>query len=161
MVFSGDPQRPKVDVQPLKLSEDVISKLEAMTLLVYIPREVSGSEIHRSMRQNTEKMAHYMSVKRELCSLAKEELLEGDIEAFAKTVDLEYQLKKKQSPLTTTQNMDMLYRVARAHGALGMKFMGAGGGGCAIIFSEDKEGLAVALRDYAKVLDFKFEGMKK
>jgi len=160
MKFRLDQGRPVVEVKHIDIGKDVVEGLEKMMLLVHVPREVSGDAIHKSMREGTEGMAYFMSIKRDLCELARVELMNGDLEGFARTVDLEYQLKKKQSPLTVTKRMDEVYNKAKNNGAIGMKFMGAGGGGCAIIFTHDKESLANVLRDDVQILEFRFEGME-
>jgi mevalonate kinase len=53
--------------------------------------------------------------------------------------------------------MEAIRKAAMDAGAVGMKFMGAGGGGCAIIFCRDKAAMAERLKGKARVLDFRFE----
>jgi D-glycero-alpha-D-manno-heptose-7-phosphate kinase len=54
--------------------------------------------------------------------------------------------KKKRSPGISSGFIDEMYELARAHGALGGKLIGAGGGGFLLLYTEDKTRLRSAMR---------------
>ncbi|MEZ5426348.1 MAG: hypothetical protein R2747_08795 [Pyrinomonadaceae bacterium] len=74
--------------------------------------------------------------------------------------------RQRLSPRITTQRMDQLIKKAEAHGAIGTKICGAGGGGCIAFFCEEggKADVENALRSEkdVEVLDWKLseEGLR-
>jgi D-glycero-alpha-D-manno-heptose-7-phosphate kinase len=64
-------------------------------------------------------------------------LLENDWQAVSETMREAYPNRKRLAPNVTTPQMDMLVEKALAHGALGAKVCGAGGGGCIAFFCEE------------------------
>jgi D-glycero-alpha-D-manno-heptose-7-phosphate kinase len=66
----------------------------------------------------------------------REALLCGDLEHFGHLLDDAWQAKKRISHRISSARIDLLYEVARAHGALGGKITGAGGGGFLLLYSE-------------------------
>jgi D-glycero-alpha-D-manno-heptose-7-phosphate kinase len=54
--------------------------------------------------------------------------------------------KKKRSPGMSTGEIDQLYELARANGALGGKVVGAGGGGFLMFYTEQKTRLRETMR---------------
>jgi len=71
--------------------------------------------------------------------------------------------KKQRSPLMTNPDIDRWYELARAHGAVGGKLIGAGGGGFLLFYTEEKVRLRAALRQEGLMevkLAFDYEGTK-
>jgi D-glycero-alpha-D-manno-heptose-7-phosphate kinase len=66
----------------------------------------------------------------------KEALLCGDLEHFGHLLDDAWQAKKRVSHRISSPRIDHLYQAARAHGALGGKITGAGGGGFLLLYSD-------------------------
>jgi D-glycero-alpha-D-manno-heptose-7-phosphate kinase len=73
---------------------------------------------------------------KEAAALMKEALLCGDLEHFGHLLDDAWQSKKRVSQRISSPRIDHLYAVARAHGAVGGKITGAGGGGFLLLYSE-------------------------
>jgi D-glycero-alpha-D-manno-heptose-7-phosphate kinase len=63
-------------------------------------------------------------------------LLGGDMAAFARMVDAEWQLRRGLAEGVTTPEIDAIMAAAADAGALASKICGAGGGGCMITVSE-------------------------
>jgi D-glycero-alpha-D-manno-heptose-7-phosphate kinase len=66
----------------------------------------------------------------------KEALLCGNLEHFGHLLDDAWQAKKRVSLRISSPRIDRLYEAARAHGALGGKITGAGGGGFLLLYAE-------------------------
>lgn len=78
-------------------------------------------------------------------------------------MNVHWEHKRKRSNGISNDRIDELYQLARAHGALGGKLIGAGGGGFLMFYTEDKSHLRHAmigegLREIR--FRFDFEGTK-
>jgi len=96
---------------------------------------------------------------RDSASRMREALLANDWERVAASMRLAYPNRKKLAPTITTPQMDLLVDKAMAHGAVGAKVCGAGGGGCiAFLCTEGRKTdveRALAAEEGARVLDWK------
>jgi len=62
----------------------------------------------------------------------------GNLEEFARLMDLHWQRKKQRSGGMSNLKINEWYDLARANGALGGKLIGAGGGGFLMFYAEEK-----------------------
>ena len=89
----------------------------------------------------------------------RDALLASDWDAMAASMRLAYPNRKRLAPTITTPQMDLLVEKAMAHGAVGAKVCGAGGGGCiAFLCDEGRKSdveRALTAEEGAKVLDWK------
>jgi D-glycero-alpha-D-manno-heptose-7-phosphate kinase len=96
---------------------------------------------------------------RDSASRMREALLASDWDAMAASMRLAYPNRKQLAPTITTPQMDLLMEKAMAHGAVGAKVCGAGGGGCiAFLCNEGRKSdveRALAAEEGARVLDWK------
>jgi D-glycero-alpha-D-manno-heptose-7-phosphate kinase len=83
----------------------------------------------------------------------------GDLTRFGKLMDLHWQTKKRLAKGITNPQIDAWYELARAHGALGGKITGAGGGGFLTVYCEqNKAALREAMRKAGlRELNFRFD----
>ncbi|MCS6885441.1 MAG: GHMP kinase [Acidobacteriota bacterium] len=84
----------------------------------------------------------------------------ADIDAMAKLLDEEWQVRKKLASGVTTPMIERLVEVARASGALGAKVCGAGGGGCVVFIAAEgrkAELTAALLKAGGEVLDCRLQ----
>ena len=87
----------------------------------------------------------------------------GDLEEFARLMDIHWQRKKVRSSGMSNQPINDWYDHAMAHGALGGKLIGAGGGGFLMFYAADKKKLRHAMREKGLQevrFRFDFEGTK-
>src|SRR5690606_9134951 len=87
----------------------------------------------------------------------------GDLEAFARLLDEHWQRKRVRSTGMSNDQINAWYDHARAHGALGGKLIGAGGGGFLMFYAGDKPRLRHAMREAGLQevrFRFDFEGTK-
>jgi D-glycero-alpha-D-manno-heptose-7-phosphate kinase len=90
---------------------------------------------------------------------SRDALLAGDLKKFADLMNVHWEHKKKRSPGMSSSEIDQLYELARANGALGGKLIGAGGGGFLMFYTEKKTRLrsvmrAAGLREVRMQFDF-------
>jgi D-glycero-alpha-D-manno-heptose-7-phosphate kinase len=76
----------------------------------------------------------------------RDALLAGDLGKFGDLMNVHWEHKKKRSPGMSTGEIDRLYQLARANGALGGKLVGAGGGGFLMFYTEEKTRLRAVMR---------------
>jgi D-glycero-alpha-D-manno-heptose-7-phosphate kinase len=71
----------------------------------------------------------------------------GDLEEFARLMDVHWKRKKERSKGISNADIDAWYDCALANGALGGKVIGAGGGGFLMFYAGDKVKLRRAMRE--------------
>jgi len=69
----------------------------------------------------------------------------GNLELFGKGLHDHWMEKRRRSPGMTNPTLDGWYDLARAHGAIGGKLVGAGGGGCFLFYTEHPDQLRAGL----------------
>jgi len=93
----------------------------------------------------------------------QEALEKGDLVSFGRLMDEHWKSKKKRSKAISNPKIDEWYRLAMAHGAMGGKLIGAGGGGFLMFYTEDRAKLihAMSRAGLQEVrFRFDFEGTK-
>ena len=85
--------------------------------------------------------------------------MEGaNLEEFARLMDVHWQRKKARSSGMSNDRINQWYDQAMAHGALGGKLIGAGGGGFLMFYAEDKTQLRHTMREQGlKEVRFRFD----
>jgi D-glycero-alpha-D-manno-heptose-7-phosphate kinase len=122
-----------VIVNPLRIESQVIHELEYNSVLVFTGATRRSSGIIESQVQNLSEgkpgvIKAFGRIK-ELALAAKSALLHGELLELGEILHEDWMQKKATSSSVTTAEIDRLYEEARAHGALGGKVSGAGGGG--------------------------------
>jgi D-glycero-alpha-D-manno-heptose-7-phosphate kinase len=157
-----------VRVLPLKLSEDALDQLESNTLIFYTGIKRSASEVLGSQSKdaslNQDKVIQGMHEIKKIGLEIKECFENEDLERFGNLLDLHWQTKKTLSDKMSQERIDQWYEIARKHGALGGKLMGAGGGGFFMFYCNNgKNGLRKSMeQENLKEMRFRldFEGSK-
>ncbi len=72
---------------------------------------------------------------------------QGDLRGFAELMQVHWEHKRRRTEGMSNSTIDQHYELARRHGALGGKLIGAGGGGFLMFYTEDKTRLRRALTD--------------
>ncbi|MEN9626415.1 MAG: hypothetical protein RL557_743 [archaeon] len=155
-----------VRVNSIDTKKDCLLELEKNLLVVSSGRRVKSSgEVH-----NTENFSDMEKIKRlhDIKDIALEmefSLRRGNLKKFGKLISNSWEKKKKFDHSLTNLYIDALIEEALTHGAIGVRLMGAGGGGHLLIYSEpDKEHKIkeVLAEKGARSIDFSFdfEGLK-
>jgi D-glycero-alpha-D-manno-heptose-7-phosphate kinase len=141
----------KVDAALLKLSEETLSHLEANLLLFFTGFTRSASGILRDQRvrcgNNDQAMLDNLSFIKQLGYESKAALESGDLDEFARLMNVHWEHKKRRSPNMSNSAIDGYYCLALKSGALGGKLVGAGGGGFLMLYAEEKTRLRRAMTD--------------
>ncbi len=156
--------RDAVVVNPLRIEAEISNELSYRLLLCYTgATRATGALMETQVRNYQEHKPAVMAALdnlREIAVEMKNSLLRGELDNFGELLHVGWQNKKKLAEGIGTSEIDELYDLARANGALGGKLTGAGGGGYMLFICEfnKRHTLAKALeRHGAQVVPFSFE----
>jgi D-glycero-alpha-D-manno-heptose-7-phosphate kinase len=130
-----------VVVNPLRIHHEVINELQYNLLLCYTGQTRLSGKIIETQRANyvrrDEEVLRAMDEMKSITIEMKNALVQGRLDDFGRLLHGGWVNKKKLAAQITTSSIDTLYEAARAHGALGGKLLGAGGGGYLLIYCGD------------------------
>ena len=140
-----------VTVRPLQISPETLYNLEDNLLLFFtgFTREASAilAEQDTRTRDGDVRMLEHLHQIKRMGQASGAALESGDLRRFAAIMHEHWELKKQRSSSVSNSRIDEYYDLARAHGALGGKLIGAGGGGFLMFYSEEKTRLRRVLRE--------------
>lgn len=124
------------DVAPIVLPAERLALLQSHLMLCFTGLARTASEIARSQIENLEKRAQELDRMKAMVDEAISVLQSksAPIEDFGRLLHESWMHKRRLSDLVSTGEIDRLYEVARAAGAIGGKLLGAGGGGFFLLF---------------------------
>jgi D-glycero-alpha-D-manno-heptose-7-phosphate kinase len=115
--------------------------LESNLVLIFTGSARNSADILSRQRKSSESrdpsVIDALSAVRELAAIARAHLLRGDLDRFGRLLDEAWRHKKRFARGISSDQIDNLYAIARANGALGGKLTGAGGGGFLMLYCED------------------------
>jgi D-glycero-alpha-D-manno-heptose-7-phosphate kinase len=132
MEFSSDQNT----IVPLRLDPNIIAELEESLVLCYTGANHDSGSIHRdqkSRRASSDAVAaaaKQMEVTREI----RRHLLRGQLLECGRLIDEAWHAKRHMSSKISSDELDGIYELAKANGAVGGKLLGAGGGGYFVFF---------------------------
>jgi D-glycero-alpha-D-manno-heptose-7-phosphate kinase len=130
-----------VSAEPLDLPPHTIARLESNLVLIFTGSARNSADILSRQRKSSESrdpsVIDALSAVRELAAIARAHLRRGDLDRFGRLLDEAWQHKKRFARGISSDQVDNLYAIARANGALGGKLTGAGGGGFLMLYCED------------------------
>jgi D-glycero-alpha-D-manno-heptose-7-phosphate kinase len=134
-----------VDIQPLRLPQEILMDLEQNLMLFFTGSSRSSSEIlsgqDRSIRQEENAVLEALGALKDLVPSMRDALIDGDLESFGRLLDESWQIKKRISSKISNPQINQIYEAALRAGALGGKITGAGGGGFLLLFCDrEKQG---------------------
>ena len=157
----------RVEYRPCNISEETLFNLEDNLLLFFTGYSRSASAIlkdqNEKSKQHDPAMLDNLHFTKELGVLSLAALESGNLEEFARLMDVHWQRKKVRSSGMSNAHINDWYDHAMAHGALGGKLIGAGGGGFLMFYAGDKTKLRHAMREKGLQevrFRFDFEGSK-
>jgi D-glycero-alpha-D-manno-heptose-7-phosphate kinase len=141
----------QVEAWPLKIARDTLYALEDNLLLFFTGYSRSASSILKEQddksKQSNKEMTDNLHFVKELGRQSKEALEAGDLHTFGELMNVHWEHKKKRSSNMSNPQINDWYDLARQHGAVGGKLIGAGGGGFLMFYAEDKMRLRKAMRE--------------
>jgi len=157
----------RVEYRPARISEETLFNLEDNLLLFFTGYSRSASAILKDQndksKANDQAMLDNMHFTKELGYKSLECLETGNLEEFARLMDVHWQRKKARSAGMSNAVINDWYDHAMANGAIGGKLIGAGGGGFLMFYAGDKKKLRHAMREKGLQevrFRFDFEGTK-
>ena len=152
----------KVEAWPLKISEETLFNLEDNLLLFFTGYSRSASKILKEQDDKSKAadkgMVDNLHFVKDLGYQSQAALEGSDLEEFARLMDVHWQRKKERSGGMSNPQINEWYDLAMAHGALGGKLIGAGGGGFLMFYASDKQRLRHAMRGAGlKEVRFRFD----
>lgn len=129
-----------VIVNPLRIKPETINELQYMCLLAYTGKTRLSDGIIRKQQEGFEKqVVDVIAAMDEIKQIAvdmKGALLQGRLRDFAALLHAGWEAKKRMAGPISNPHINELYDIARQHGALGGKILGAGGGGYMLVMCE-------------------------
>jgi D-glycero-alpha-D-manno-heptose-7-phosphate kinase len=157
----------QVEAQPLQVSTETLYNLEDNLLLFFTGYSRSASSILKEQddksKQQDSAMIDNLHFVKDLGYKSKDALESGNLRQFAELMHVHWEHKKQRSGGMSNPQIDIWYNLAMAHGALGGKLIGAGGGGFLMFYTEDKSRLRHVLTEAGLRevrFRFDFEGTK-
>ncbi len=157
----------RVEYRPVRLSEEALFNLEDDLLLFFTGYSRAASTILQDQKARSEKrdpaMLDNLHFTKELGFKSLEALERGNLEEFARLMDVHWQRKRARSAGMSNDRINEWYDCAMRNGALGGKLIGAGGGGFLMFYAADKTRLRHAMREQGLQevrFRFDFEGTK-
>lgn len=152
----------RVEAWPLKISEQTHYNLEDNLLLFFTGYSRSASAILKEQndktKQHDKSMTENLDFIKDLGLKSQAALEAGDLNEFARLMDVHWQRKKERSGSMSNSHINEWYDYAMKNGALGGKLIGAGGGGFLMFYAEDKMRLRLAMRERGlKEVRFRFD----
>ncbi len=152
----------KVEAWPLQISEETLFNLEDNLLLFFTGYSRSASKILKEQDDKSKAadkdMVDNLHFVKDLGFQSQRALEGGDLDEFARLMDVHWQRKKERSGGMSNPQINEWYDLAMAQGALGGKLIGAGGGGFLMFYAHDKAKLRHAMRGAGlKEVRFRFD----
>lgn len=124
----------KVQCQKLQLPAEIIRELNGNLVLFYTGTTRSSGTILTEQKNNISNRIETLRLMKQIAFQARDELLNGNVEAIGDFLHESWQLKKRLASRISNGKLDELYHAAREAGATGGKITGAGGGGFILLY---------------------------
>jgi len=125
------PRGAGVRVEPLICPPGTLKQLQRSLLLFYTGRQRPAESVLREQQQAIQngQAVDRLTAMRDLAYELRDRLCAGDVDALARLLHANWELKRGLSPGVSNDDVDRWYELALAAGAGGGKLLGAGGGG--------------------------------
>lgn len=128
-----------VEVERIAVPAAILAELEARLILIYSGQSRLSGDIHDhvwgALQRGNERVARTLGVLRDTALQMRVSLGAGDIGAFGRLMDENWQAQRALHASITNPAVDALCDAARGAGAQAGKACGAGGGGCLVFLA--------------------------
>jgi D-glycero-alpha-D-manno-heptose-7-phosphate kinase len=156
-----------VAIEPVRLSEATLGRLQEDLLLFYTGRSRSASRILREQDERTRSedpaMTSGLHRVKQLGLESRHALERSDLRGFAEIMNEHWRLKRERSRAITSPEIDAWHALGMRNGALAGKLVGAGGGGFLLFQAGDASKLRAAMAQVSLPevrFRFEFEGTR-
>lgn len=146
---------------PIALSDETTAALEQQCVVGYTGESrISATTITAVIDAYRARDARVVSALERMKSLAfamRDALARGNIDELGALVNEHWAYQRTLHPAISTERIDALEQSVRNAGAIGLKALGASGGGCVMVFARAGEQHRVrdAMRPYADLLQWR------
>ncbi|HLB28955.1 MAG TPA: hypothetical protein VJM69_02360 [Dehalococcoidia bacterium] len=130
-----------VRTTPLEMSDALIQEFEHSVILMYTGLKRSAAEVlaeeSGALGREEALVTESLHVIKQIGVQVKEALESDNLNLFGELLDYHWQAKKQLSGKVSSGLLDSWYELAKEHGALGGKVMGAGGGGFFMFYCDN------------------------
>ena len=132
MEFSSDQNT----IVPLRLEPNIIAELEESLILCYTGLTRDGGAVHREQKtqHRSDDAVAAAARQKEVTREIRRHLLRGRLLDCGRLIDEAWHAKRRLSSAISSSELDGIYELAKANGAIGGKLLGAGGGGYFMFF---------------------------
>ena len=124
-----------ITVDPLEVPAGRVRELESHLMLLYTGASRLATEVASKVTSNLHNRAAALKRMHQMVAEAENIMRGGDgLEAFGELLHEGWILKQSLADGVSTPEIDRIYELARAHGAVGGKLIGAGGAGFMLFF---------------------------
>ena len=123
-------------IVPLRLEPNIIAELEESLILCYTGLTRDGGAVHREQKtqHRSDDAVAAAARQKEVTREIQRHLLRGKLLDCGRLIDEAWHAKRRLSPAISSIELDGIYELAKANGAIGGKLLGAGGGGYFMFF---------------------------
>lgn len=149
-----------VKVDPIKVSPELLNKLQRNLIMFYTGDQRSASAILTEQKKNISEADKVNTLKSmvNLVYKMKSAILYGNLNDVGDILHENWMLKRTLASGISNTSIDLAYARALENGALGGKLLGAGGGGFLLFYCpEDRQQKLVAAMKPFRKFDFKFD----
>ncbi len=153
----------RVDVDAIALSDECVEALEQQCLLLYTGESrISATTITAVLDAYRDREARVLEALDAMKGLASEmhsALVDGDVARLGALVGAHWSHQRALHPAITTARIDAIDVASGRAGALGMKALGASGGGCVVVIAPTERMAAVrdAVGSLAEILPWQVD----
>jgi D-glycero-alpha-D-manno-heptose-7-phosphate kinase len=123
-------------VHAISIEQATLNELEESLILCDTKIQHDSGSLHQKQRETFSQQSKAQAVEEmvHLCRRMHKHLIRGELIDFGRSLGEAWEIKRKLSPLISSERLDRIYQTAIDAGALGGKLMGAGGGGFFMFF---------------------------
>jgi D-glycero-alpha-D-manno-heptose-7-phosphate kinase len=140
-----------VRVSPLTVSGETVDELEDHLLMFFTGFSREADQVLEDQKRRTDQsdrtMLDNLNEIRRIGYDVRDALQAGDTPRFGELMHEHWELKRQRSAGISNEQIDSWYQLARQHGALGGKLVGAGAGGFLLFYSPEPARLRRGLED--------------
>jgi D-glycero-alpha-D-manno-heptose-7-phosphate kinase len=150
-----------VSVAPILCRRETLRQLQQNLLVFYTGIARSASDVLKDQQATVSAEKSKQKILCRMVELARDlkaELQNNNLDAFGEIIHANWLLKRSITGAISSPQIDRWYEIARKHGAVGGKLLGAGSGGFMMFYAprERHEEIAQGLKELRRI-DLRFE----